>query len=239
VPKYQTNHFSQNQKRPATTNNVRRLEKYVQNILKNQNNQEISSFRKSSKSNDNSHQILSFCDEQTSQNVSKTLNVFSNCDKVNFRCRLSGYSLFFLWCRVTNDHDLVYTLSNNCRLHQATTHMQIIHIRWDNLSCVAHCLKDLFVRKQQHRHRQKTISRYRRALCTTVLGLFSCLKILGIFSLTAHIGSKPANSNPHPGWCPVEGFVRPSFGFCCSRSVLYTDNLSLFWQPWIWHLGRQ
>jgi len=43
-----------------------------------------------SKSNNNSQQILSFCDEQKSQNVTKTLNVFSNCNKVNFRCRLSG-----------------------------------------------------------------------------------------------------------------------------------------------------
>jgi len=28
---------------------------------------------------------------------------------------------------------------------------------------------------------------------------------------------------------PVEGFMRPSLGFCCSKSTLYTDNLSFFW----------
>ena len=64
--------------------------------LKKQNNQEIRPFHKTSKSNDNSQQILSFCDEQKSQNVSKTLNVFFNCNKVKFRCRLSGYSFVFL-----------------------------------------------------------------------------------------------------------------------------------------------
>jgi len=26
--------------------------------------------------------------------------------------------------------------------------------------------------------------------------------------------------------CPVEGFVRPSLGFRCSKSILHTDNLS-------------
>ena len=34
---------------------------------------------------------------------------------------------------------------------------------------------------------------------------------------------------------PVEGFVRPSSGVRCSKSVLHTDNLSLFWVSWIWH----
>jgi len=28
---------------------------------------------------------------------------------------------------------------------------------------------------------------------------------------------------------PVEGFVRLSLGFCCSKTILHTDNLSLFW----------
>jgi len=26
-----------------------------------------------------------------------------------------------------------------------------------------------------------------------------------------------------------EDFVQPSLGFCCSKSFLHTDNLSLFW----------
>jgi len=69
--------------------------------LKKQNNQEIRPFHKTSKSNDNSQQILSFCDEQKSQNVSKTLNVFFNCNKVKFNCQATV--LFFLWCRGTND----------------------------------------------------------------------------------------------------------------------------------------
>jgi len=29
---------------------------------------------------------------------------------------------------------------------------------------------------------------------------------------------------------PVESFVRPNVGFRCSKSILYSDNLSLFWQ---------
>jgi len=28
---------------------------------------------------------------------------------------------------------------------------------------------------------------------------------------------------------PIEGFVRPSLGFRCSKSILYSDNPSLFW----------
>jgi len=31
-----------------------------------------------------------------------------------------------------------------------------------------------------------------------------------------------------PSRGPVEGFVRPSLGFRCSKRILYTDNLSLF-----------
>jgi len=31
------------------------------------------------------------------------------------------------------------------------------------------------------------------------------------------------------------GRMRPSLDFCCSKCILYTDNLSLFWQSWIWH----
>jgi len=26
-----------------------------------------------------------------------------------------------------------------------------------------------------------------------------------------------------------EGFVQPSLGFCCSKSILHTDNWYLFW----------
>jgi len=40
--------------RPAASNNVQRLARYVQNIFENQNNQEIKPFRKASESNDNS-----------------------------------------------------------------------------------------------------------------------------------------------------------------------------------------
>jgi len=38
-----------------------------------------------------------------------------------------------------------------------------------------------------------------------------------------------AMSNPRAGCGPVEGFVLPSLGFRCSKSVLHTDNQSLFW----------
>jgi len=43
------------------------------------------------------------------------------------------------------------------------------------------------------------------------------------------LSSRPAMSNPRPACGPVEGFVRPSLGFGCSRSIPHTDNLSLFW----------
>jgi len=29
--------------------------------------------------------------------------------------------------------------------------------------------------------------------------------------------------------------MRPSLSFRCSKSILYTDNLSLYWQSWIWY----
>jgi len=29
--------------------------------------------------------------------------------------------------------------------------------------------------------------------------------------------------------------VRASLGFRCSKRILHTDNLSLFWWSWIWH----
>jgi len=38
----------------------------------------------------------------------------------------------------------------------------------------------------------------------------------------------PAMSNPRPACCPIEGFVRPSLGFRCSKNILHPDNLSLF-----------
>jgi len=40
---------------------------------------------------------------------------------------------------------------------------------------------------------------------------------------------------PRAAWDPVNGFVRPSLGFRCSKSILRTDNLSLLWYPWSWH----
>jgi len=45
----------------------------------------------------------------------------------------------------------------------------------------------------------------------------------------ARSGSEPAMSNPWAACGPVEGFVWPSLGFCCSKSILYTGNLSLLW----------
>jgi len=66
---------------------------------------------------------------------------------------------------------LVYTLSNNCHLHQCTHKSSMLV----ELLHLVHCLKRLF-EKVTAPSRRKTISRYRKALCTTVLGLFSHLK---------------------------------------------------------------
>jgi len=41
--------------------------------------------------------------------------------------------------------------------------------------------------------------------------------------------SIPAMSNPRPACGPVEDFARRSLGFGCSKSILHTDNQSLFW----------
>jgi len=40
---------------------------------------------------------------------------------------------------------------------------------------------------------------------------------------------RAAISDPRLACGPVEGFVRPSRGLRCSKSILHTDNLSLFW----------
>jgi len=40
---------------------------------------------------------------------------------------------------------------------------------------------------------------------------------------------KPATSKPLAACHPVQGFVRPSLRFRCSKCILHTDNLSLFW----------
>jgi len=32
-----------------------------------------------------------------------------------------------------------------------------------------------------------------------------------------------------PTHSPFQGFMRPSLGFRCSKSILHTENLSLFW----------
>jgi len=42
----------------------------------------------------------------------------------------------------------------------------------------------------------------------------------------AHRWFKAAMSNPPVACGPVNGFVRPSLGFRCSKSILYSDNLS-------------
>ena len=43
--------------------------------------------------------------------------------------------------------------------------------------------------------------------------------------------ARPAMSNPRFSgrMRPVKGFARPCLGFRCSKSILHTDNLSLFW----------
>jgi len=39
----------------------------------------------------------------------------------------------------------------------------------------------------------------------------------------------PSYVQPAAACCQVEGFVRPSSGFRCGKSIPYTDNLSLLW----------
>jgi len=51
----------------------------------------------------------------------------------------------------------------------------------------------------------------------------STLSILGYSYST-----RPAVSSPRAECGPIEGFVRPSLGCYCGKSILYSDNLSLF-----------
>jgi len=41
--------------------------------------------------------------------------------------------------------------------------------------------------------------------------------------------------SPWAACSPGDGFVQPSLGFRCSKRILHTDNLSLFWQSCIWN----
>ena len=63
---------------------------------------------------------------------------------------------------------------------------------------------------------------------TTDLILFSlhCPKCLKNFYIKE---SNPAMSNPQAACDPVEGFLWPSLDFRYSKSIVHTDNLSLFW----------
>jgi len=40
---------------------------------------------------------------------------------------------------------------------------------------------------------------------------------------------KSALSDPRAGCGPLEDFVHPSLGFRCSKSIIHTGNLFLFW----------
>jgi len=46
--------------------------------------------------------------------------------------------------------------------------------------------------------------------------------------MQAKVESTATMSNPRAAFGPVESFVRPSLGFRCSKSILYSDKLSLF-----------
>jgi len=46
--------------------------------------------------------------------------------------------------------------------------------------------------------------------------------------MQAKAESAATMSNPRAAFGSAEGFVRPSLGFRCSKSILYSDNLSLF-----------
>jgi len=57
--------------------------------------------------------------------------------------------------------------------------------------------------------------------------------------MNSHTGHRPATialkqlcaiRRPRAACGPVEGFMRPSLSFRCSKSISYSDNLSLFWQ---------
>ena len=85
------------------------------------------------------------------------------------------------------EHDLVYILSNNRHLHQATTHLQIIHIGWIIMSSPP---LEGFIWKSNSTATDGKQYPDIEEHATPPLGLFCHLKILCIFILNAHIGSK-------------------------------------------------
>jgi len=66
--------------------------------------------------------------------------------------------------------------------------------------------------------------------------IWGCDKIMSIknyFLFCVCLEQLCPTRGPRAACGPVEGFVRPSLSFCCSKSILCTDNLSLFWQFWV------
>ena len=84
------------------------------------------------------------------------------------------------------EHGLVYILSNDRHLHQATVHLQIIHIGWVILS--SPLLERLMWKNNNTTTDGKQYPDIEKHSAQILL-LFSHLKILGMFILTAHLDS--------------------------------------------------
>jgi len=124
------------------------------------------------KSNDSSQQVLPFCDQQKQQNVSTTSFSTSTRLTSGVDCQAS-YSLFFLWCRVTNDWWTWSCLHSLQRPSPTSSHSALAnHPHWMSYFVQSTAWK-VDVKKQQHHHRWITIPRYRKALCANFTPIFS------------------------------------------------------------------
>jgi len=89
-----------------------------------------------------------------------------------YKRRMSSYILFFLWCRATNDWWTWSCLRSLQQPPPMSSHNALAnHPHWMSYY-VQSTAWMVYLKKQQHCHRRKTIPRDRKALCTTVRPIF-------------------------------------------------------------------
>ena len=123
--------------------------------------------------------VNTFCHFVINKNNKMCPKCLFNLDMVNLRCCLLGklqFVFLVVWGHQRLVNMILFTFSPTTVAYikpQRTCKSSAL----DELLGPVHCLKGVF-EKATAPPQTETISRYRKALCTTVLGLFSHLKIL-------------------------------------------------------------
>ena len=104
--------------------------------------------------------------------------------------------------------------------------MQRLHVTNQSLEWICPLLVSARWRRQFH---GSSVSAPSRLLKAPWGFRGCCWEYITNNRLYAYGHTRAAMSIPRASCGPVEGFVRPSLGFRCSKSKLPFDNLSLFW----------